>query len=399
MDFWQSLAGRLRIRLRSADPAQVLKLISENGVHIQGITPAEDAITLTFWIPRLEYPTLERLVRKKGLDMEVIGRGGLYWSGIRMLHRPVLLLGLAILLFLCIYLPSRVLFFQVEGNRYVPTNFILEQCQQVGIRFGASRSEVRSERVKNALLEVIPQLQWVGVNTSGCVATVTVKERPLEDPPEQTFAFSSIVAARDGVITGCTASSGNLLCRPGQAVKKGQVLISGYNDYGLTIQLTQAQGEVYARTSREFSVLTPAISGIQSEKIGSTKKYAIIIGKKRINFYKGSGISGTTCDKMYSERYLTLPGGFQLPICLVTEVWTQYQCSPHEADADRSEQLLKEFADNYLPSVMIAGKVLQSTQQITKENDAYLLSGNYACLEMIGREVSEEIITPDGKHD
>ena len=48
---------------------------------------------------------------------------------------------------------------------------------------------------------------------------------------------------------------------------------------------------------------------------------------------------------------------------------------------------------------MIAGRVLQSTEQFTTENDAYRLSGNYACLEMIGLEVNEEIITPDGKHD
>jgi hypothetical protein len=224
-------------------------------------------------------------------------------------------------------------------------------------------------------------------------------ERPIEDPPQQTFAFSSIVAARDGVITNCTASKGNLLCHPGQAVKKGQVLISGYNDFGLTIQLTQAQGEVYARTSREIAAYTPSTATARDEKSGSTKKYAIIIGKKRINFYKGSGISGATCDKMYSERYLTLPGGFQLPICLVTEVWTQYQCSSQEADAEQTEQLLKQFTNKYLPSVMIAGRVLQSTEQFTMENDAYLLSGNCACLEMIGLEVNEEIITPDGKHD
>ncbi len=399
MDIWRSLTGTLQIQLRSADPTGVLKQLSEWGIPIHGITPAEDGITLTFWIRRLDYRPLERLARKKGMEMEILGQGGMYWAAVRMLRRPVLLLGLAFLFFLCIYLPSRVLFFQVEGNRYVPTNYILEQCQQVGIHFGATRSQVRSERVKNALLEVIPQLQWVGVNTSGCVATVTVKERPLEESPQQTFAFSSIVAARDGVVTSCTASRGNLLCKPGQAVKKGQVLISGYTDCGLSIQLTQAQGEVYAQTSREISAFSPSITGARGEKAGATKKYAIIIGKKRINFYKGSGISDTTCDKMYSERYVTLPGGFQLPIRLVTEVWTSYECSQQETDSEQAESILKQFTDRYLPSVMIAGRVLQSAERITMENDAYILLGNYACLEMIGLEKNEEIITPNGKYD
>ena len=399
MDIWRSLAGTLQIQLRSADPTRTLMQLSDGGISVCGIAPAEDGITLTFWIRRVDFRLLEQLARRKGMEMEVLGQGGVYWSAVRMLRRPVLLLGLLFTLFLTMYLPSRVLFFQVEGNQYVPTHYILAQCQEVGIRFGASRNEVRSERVKNALLEVIPQLQWVGVNTSGCVATVTVKERPLEDTAERTFAFSSIVAARDGVVTSCTASKGNLLCKPGQAVKKGQVLISGYTDCGLMIQTTQAQGEVYAQTGREISVLTPSISQVRRNQTHVTKNFALIIGKKRINFYKGSGISDTSCDKMYSESYITLPGGFQLPICLVTEVWTSYECTQQEIDSEQAEQLLKQFTEEYLPSVMIAGKVLQSTQSVTKENDAYILIGNYACLEMIGREVSEEIITPNGKHD
>ena len=40
--------------------------------------------------------------------------------------------------------------------------------------------------------------------------------------------------------------------------------------------------------------------------------------------FKDSGISDTTCVKMYSEDYLTLPGGFRLPVALVTD--TYYLC-------------------------------------------------------------------------
>ena len=92
-----------------------------------------------------------------------------------MLFRPVLLAGLGILFLLAMYLPSRVLFIRVEGNMQIPDRQILAAAEECGIRFGASRREVRSEKVKNALLSSVPQLQWAGVNTAGCVATISVR--------------------------------------------------------------------------------------------------------------------------------------------------------------------------------------------------------------------------------
>ena len=36
---------------------------------------------------------------------------------------------------------------------------------------------IRSEKVKNSLLQRIPQLQWAGINTDGCVAVISVREK------------------------------------------------------------------------------------------------------------------------------------------------------------------------------------------------------------------------------
>ena len=49
------------------------------------------------------------------------------------------------------------------------------------------------------------------------------------------------------------------LCAPGQAVSKGQVLISGYTDCGLCVLSQRAQGEVMAYTGRSFSALMPSV--------------------------------------------------------------------------------------------------------------------------------------------
>ena len=129
------------------------------------------------------------------------------------------------------------------------------------------------------------------------------------------------------------------------------------------------------------------------------EKYALVIGKKRINFYKDSGILGTTCDKMSTVNYLTLPGGFTLPLALVTERWVSYDCQPRPVPEEGAETILKDFADACLLGQMVAGRILRQDQAITCRDGVYQLDGDYACLELIGVEQSGEILKNYGENN
>ena len=93
---------------------------------------------------------------------------------------------------------------------------------------------------------------------------------------------------------------------------------------------------------------------------------------------------------MYEESYVTLPGGFRLPIILVTESWVYCE----ESDVTLQEPNLSGFANRYLLEQMIAGKVVSQLEQGSAENGLYRFQGNYACTEMIGQVRSEETIKP-----
>ena len=396
MDLWKSLAGMVEVQLLCADPALAMMQLTAAGITLHRIREGADGFGLVLKIQRKDYRKLSALAKNRGYECKICKRGGLYWTGKAILRRPILLAGLIFFFALSCYLPSRVLFFRVEGNQSVSANQILEKCQAAGIGFGSSRRDVRSEKVKNALLESVPQLKWVGVNTSGCVATITVKERSEEPEREDVCGVSSIIASRDGMITSCTAAKGNLLCKPGQVVKAGQVLISGYTDCGLSIRATRSEGEIYAKTNREIDAISPVAYTSFGEKQAESKKYALIIGKKRINFYKGSGISDASCDKMYSVKYMTLPGGFQLPVALVTESVVSYTSSVQSLSPEEAETYLISAARDYLQESMVAGSILQENIQLQQTEDKMILHGKFACHEMIGQVRNEEIIKPYG---
>ena len=395
MDFWNWVGGLIRIRFTGADVAGVLSAVSRAGLTIFD-GEILDEMNAVITVKRSEYKQINRILEASGYSVEIVERKGAYWSLKRLLKRPILTVGILILLVLNSYLPGRILFIQVEGNSGVPTRQILEVAGKCGLQFGTVRREIRSEKIKNKLLEAIPQLQWIGVNTRGCVAVISVKERQITQEKSTEKTVSSIVAGRDGVVMACTVTQGNPVCKVGQAVKAGEVLISGYTDCGLKIQATKAEGEVYAKTDRMLTMLFPRNWHQNRYTNQQISKYSLIIGKKRINLYNDSGISYPSCGKMYKEIYLTLPGGFVLPVCFAIETWIAVDSHVAQFDPEQAKEKLTTYAARYLSEQMIAGRVLTFDEVFVDFDSEYQMEGKYACLEMIGQERKEEVY---GKYD
>lgn len=397
MSFWKQAAGIVRAELVSADPEGVLRALGEAGIALDEITP-KGALTLEFLLRREDLPAAEALCRKRGDSFRVLGRQGLWYAVGALWERKLLLTGLLFLLGLTILLPTRVLFFRVEGNKAVPRARILWEAERQGLSFGASRRGVRSERVKNALLEAIPELEWVGVNTQGCTAVISVRERTAPAPaPEAKHQVGNIVAAMDGYILSVTVTQGTGLVQPGQAVKKGEILISGYTDCGICIQAAQAEGEILAQTRRQIEAVTPA-QYLRKGKITGTKRaLSLLLGKKRIFFWKDSGILEGSCDRIQKDYPLTLPGRFRLPVSLRVETYEIRESTSAKLTDPEASALLEAFAARYLPQQMIAGRIQQTQQTILRNGDIYRLRGGYLCQEMLGREKREGNGESNGK--
>ena len=398
MDFYRSVMGMISVEWTSADPHRALKRINDAGIEIYEIQVINN-LTFRFLIRRNDYSRVSEFAEKIGDRCELMKRIGLFWWLKSFKGRKVLLFGIALLVILTLYLPQRVLFVSVEGNVSIPTQLILEKSAECGVDFGTSRREVRSEKMKNALLSAIPQLQWAGVNTRGCVAVISVSEKTDQETPNNASQVSHIVANQDAVVVRTIVEQGSTLCKVGQAVKAGELLVSGYVDCGISVKATRSVGEIYGQTSRSLNAIIPVQYDHKTEKQWQQKKYGIIIGKKRINFYKDSGILGGTCGKMSTVNYMTLPGGFELPLALVKEVWTGYRYETNTLSDDIALTILGGFADDYLQQQMLAGQVLRKDIAFCCEDGVYSLEGDYSCLEMIGREKSEGTLVNYGKTD
>ena len=396
MEFWKSLSGTLTISLTSAVPEEILDSIILAKIPIFHVEQRNE-LTYQLSVRRSDYRNLCSLLKRRGATMEILQKRGLYWAVKSFCKRPVLVSTLMVLLLSSFYFPSRILFVTVEGNKDIPSRQILSAAEICGIRFGASRKTVRSEKVKNALLSAVPQLQWAGVNTSGCTATISVRERIREEPSQQENYASNIIADRDGYILSATITGGTGQCQPGETVISGQVLISGYTDCGICIRTARAEGEILAETRRSIHAVMPEKYAVARPAGGNKYQISLLLGKKRINLWKDSRISDTSCGRMYEEYYVSLPGGFRLPIALCISQYTDYELLEAAVPEGEAKIQLQQFSENYVIREMVAGQILKGQQILSRYDGIYRFAGEYICTEMIGKEQRQQIGDFNGK--
>lgn len=263
MGVFNPLSNLLQIELTGADISNSLRAINDRNIPISNLQIIDD-LTVRFAVKHCHIKEIEDIAGRKGDSIAIVSRKGIFWTLQNLKKRIVLVAGMIVWISTAIILPGRILFVEVEGCDKVPANVILEAAQNVGIGFGASRRAVRSEKMKNSLLGTVPQLQWAGVNTYGCTAVISAREREDEKQKQQ-FTVSQTIAASDGVITSCVVTGGTALCSEGQVVQKGEILISGYTDCGGVITAGRGYGEIFAQTRHPFVAVSPVERVLRDE--------------------------------------------------------------------------------------------------------------------------------------
>lgn len=391
------IIGAVELRLVCADPQAPLNFLLKKGVQLKDVRWL-DELTVELTVPGSARKSIQLATQKFQCDIAVKKILGLHAYGQKALKRAFLLLGLLFFLILSVYVQNHILFIEVTGNSAVADREIIANAEACGLIFGASRKDIRSEQVKNMLLEKTPQLQWVGINTAGCVATISVRERTeTEGTFDRDMTPASIIASMNGTVCAVTASKGTILCQVGQQVTAGQTLISGMNTCGEIMLMTRAQGEVMANTEREMTIKTIPPTAARGHLQRSEQRFSVIFGKNIIKFFKDSGILDTSCVKINRKYDLQLPKGFVLPVSLCVEHIMLYRSNEIKDDEDDDQWLLQQ-GRQYIASQMIAGQIIDTVSERYTDQFVTAYTVKFFCREMIGQIKKEELFYVYGKN-
>ena len=332
------MAGRVVLSVQGMNIEALVNRCTAAGVPIRRLRRV-DGCTAEMETSQSCEQTVRELARRCFCDVTVLKRrGGREWTGLIKRRASLLfMLGAAVTGLLL----SSLFIWRIEvvGNSALTDAEVLRCAAQCGVRIGAYWPDMDADDIRSRVLLAEDRLGWLGIAVRGSTATVQVLERT--EPPE-IYAESrpaDVVAAKTGVVSSVSVQNGKSAVSRGETVIKGEVLISGTVDsLSRPDRTVHALGEVQADTWYELTSACPSTA--EKKTPGAHKnRFALIVGKKRINFYISAGKTVDECDKIIYKHTLGLDGVFCLPITLVREKLTSYTLRQTERDGDTKAAL------------------------------------------------------------
>ena len=382
------LRGSVRLRVESSYPERVINLCAAHGVPFWGLQWESETVfhvrTTRHSLPLLRQITQE--VECTVTTQEERGAPVLLCRGKR---RYGLMAGALLLVLLSLCGNIFIWDFRVSGNVTVPEEAILRALENCGITVGSVGLELDQRAIRNQVLLELPDLSWLVVNVKGCTAHVQVLERQRPPRAVQEDEITNVVAQRSGLVTEIRALDGKAQVARGSSVTEGQLLISGVVDTERQgVRLVHGMGQGWARTWYDLSVLVPLQTTKRTQQEGETTRIWLDIGKKQINLYAKGSMLPADCGKILHYGAVCLPGGFRLPLTVVTEKTVRHQ--PREAERTEAEARAEgEAALLALLETQMTedGSVTDTRFASARKGDWLLVTLKAECLEQIGQQV------------
>ena len=218
------------------------------------------------------YLRIRSAAHKSGMRLRVTEKKGLIFFLKRNKLRTGLFLGFALSFVIISVLSQFVWSVSLVGNITLDDDYILDTFEKYGVCVGSKISAVDTELATQNAMSDIEKLSWASVNLKGSVMVIEVREKT--DAPEiyDDKTPTNLIAGEDGVIISIDVLYGNEEVKPGSAVLKGDLLISGLVSHpDGSESVIHADGYVKALVKRNktFSYTDFSLYSLTTEKVRS----------------------------------------------------------------------------------------------------------------------------------
>lgn len=277
---------------------------------------------------------------------------------------------------------------RVTGNTTLTVADVRNELASVGFSVGSKIGKRDTDEIANAVLAKSEKIAWLAINMSGNVALVQIREKTFSGADGEINSPANVVASCDGVIERLEIKRGTPAVKVGDAVREGELLISGLTElkYG-GYRTEKAIGDVYAVTVHRFRVEIPFEyeKKIVSEPVCSEKN--INFFSKKINIYRKSGNSGEFCDKIEKEKCFSLFGLAPLPVSICSVYTVAGKTEPHTRNADEASELAFFELRNRIENSLGGADLLEKKISTEITETALVLTCCVTCSENIAKSV------------
>ncbi len=220
---FDQVGGTIKVALKGKNQEKIINMASSRGIYIWDIKKSGD--DLNFKVRTSGLKALQSLSEENGYNLEVTEKQGLPFYRNLFRRRLGFFTGALIFILALYIMSSFVWFIEVYGNKEVETSKIMLTAAKYGVYQGAAKWNFSRIEVEEAMLRDLSELSYVKLDIRGVKARIQVVEKIL--PKTDISGPCHIVATRDAVVEEVLALEGQASVKPGDVVKKGDILISG----------------------------------------------------------------------------------------------------------------------------------------------------------------------------
>lgn len=315
------LRPKVKVEICGAYTEGLINAAAEDGIKLRQLH-RKDRFTLSALIYEKDMKRLEMLCRRCMCELKTESEETLRSV---LLHRVSLAAALMLMLSVLAVGGFFIWDIDVPENAAVSKGEILRVLADSGLHPGSFRPNVDTELVRSRALPQLPELSWIGISLKGSRAEISLLERENEPELFTDETHTDIIADKDGLVLRLSVLSGTAAVSPGDAVRRGSVLVYGMTESlsGET-QYVRSLADAEALTWYELSARAPAEMNMKTRVSGKRDRFSLLLGKNRINFYFSGGNDIDECDKIIYEYKIGVEGIFSLPITLLREHLTKY---------------------------------------------------------------------------
>lgn len=219
--------GYLEIQVSGRQRERFINLCRSHSIRLWNIKTENSCYRACIGIG--DFKQLKPIIKKTDVKIQIKERNGFPFFLFSHRKRKCFFFFMILAVLLLIILTRHIWKIDISGNHYYTDEILSEYLYHKNIKPGIRASCVDTVSLKADIRASFPRITWVSVYRSGTVINIRVKEespvQSSQDPANTTPI--DLVAEKDGKIISMITRRGVPQFKPGDKIKKGDILVKG----------------------------------------------------------------------------------------------------------------------------------------------------------------------------